>query len=418
MRALSICTHASSGGAARAAYRLVEGLRDLDCSVGILAQHRENGDFDCIEPQPDSLGRIVNRLRYKAEHWANARYLREPTADWSSNLLPDRSVVRAIKEFAPDIVHLHWIGGGFLPIPALAKLNLPIVWTLHDMWPFTGGCHYSGGCQGYRVGCGGCPLLGSQTSHDLSRVIWAAKNRYWNTINLTIVSPSNWMADCARASSLFGRNRVAVIPNGLDTERFRPFDNRFAREALGLAQDRRLILFGAVRARDNARKGYAILQAALGRLATLPNPPELVVFGASGHTSDNLSALPTRFLGNLRDDVSLALLYSACDLFVAPSLEENLSNVVMEAMACGTPCVAFSVGGMPDLIDHLANGYLARPNDSDDLADGIRQLLEVVDLRRNLGAAARLKAETQYAIGTISRRYFHLYQSLLEPEHP
>jgi glycosyltransferase involved in cell wall biosynthesis len=225
------------------------------------------------------------------------------------------------------------------------------------------------------------------------------------------------LAKCARASSVFGDLSITVIPNGIDTKVFRPLERRFAREVLGLPQDRPLILFGAVRARDDPRKGYSTLQHALALLADAPSVPELVVFGSEGDPDANLGTLPIRFMGHIQDDITLALLYSAADVFVAPSIEENLSNVVMEALACGLPCAAFAVGGMNDLIDHRANGYLARPHEPEDLAAGITWILADEQRRSEMATAARKKVESNFSIDQIACRYLELYHTVLECRH-
>jgi glycosyltransferase involved in cell wall biosynthesis len=296
---------------------------------------------------------------------------------------------------------------------ALPQFGRPIVWTLHDMWPFTGGCHYDNECGRYSQSCGRCPVLGSERERDLSRLVWNRKRRAWSELEIRVIAPSRWLADCARRSSLFGRYRIEVVPNGLDLEVFRPIDRKSARELIGLPPDGRIILFGAHAATTDVRKGFSHLQEASFRLADLGEPSayRLVLLGAT-HSPLPLG-LESHGLGILQDDVALALAYSAADVFVAPSLQDNLPNTVMEALACGTPCVAFDIGGMPDLIEHEHNGYLARPFDASDLANGIAWTLSDADRWQRLSLRAREKCEQEFEFTKVAARHVALYRDIL-----
>jgi glycosyltransferase involved in cell wall biosynthesis len=414
VKILHLSTVDQIGGAARAARRLVHGLRkQADCSNALLVRYKSGDDYDCFIPQPSMPERACTRIRLMTEDWVLSRYSKRPLFTWSTNLLPDRVVLRAIEDFAPDIVHLHWIGGGHLPIPTLARLNRPVVWTLHDMWPFTGGCHVTGDCSGFKQRCGQCPQLVSKSPYDLSRLIWHAKYRYWRNLDLTVVAPSRWMAEQAKSSSLFSQRRVEVIPNGVNTSAYKPVDRHFARDIFGLPRDGTFILFGAVKARDDERKGYGVLQQALNFISRSEKPPELVVFGASEPAVNQNSPLPIRFVGHLHDDAALSLLYSACDVFVTPSPQESFSLVTLEALACGLPVVAFAGSGPTDLIDHQRNGYLARPCDPVDLARGIEWILQDAERHRSLRLSARKKAEEEFSIDRVAKRHLDFYQSVI-----
>lgn len=297
----------------------------------------------------------------------------------------------------------------------ISKLDCPVVWTLHDMWAFTGGCCYAGDCKAYFRSCGSCPQLNSGSGRDISYQIWNRKLRHLKKINLTVVSPSRWLAECAKLSFLFRDVRVEVIPNGLDLTQFKPIDKKIAREILGLPLNRKFILFGAMNAASDSRKGFQNLQPALQQLAVNKDTEkaELIVFGSSQPADPPDFGLQTRYLGRLHDDVSLALLYSAADVFVAPSIQENLANTVMEALACGTPCVAFDIGGMPDMIEHRLNGYLARPFEPSDLAAGIAWVLSDDSRCSALARRAREKAEAEFEIQSVAGRYAKLYGELL-----
>ena len=341
-------------------------------------------------------------------------YPNRPENNFSPALLPDHLAVE-VAAMAPDLLHLHWLGAGFLRVETLGRFDKPLIWTLHDSWAFTGGCHVPYDCTRYRHNCGECPILGSRRSNDLSRWTWKRKARAWRNLNLTVVAPSRWLADCARESSLFRNVRVEVIPNGLDIDAFRPADREQSRASLGLPQDRKIILFGAVHGSSDPNKGFQLLTQALQLLAADRSDAMAVVFGSDDFPELPDLPMPLVSLGTIHDDSVLAALYSAADVFVLPSMLENLPNTVLEAMACGTPCVAFRQGGVPDLIDHQECGYLAQPYDTGELARGIAWVLE--DRRRHaeLARRARQKVVADFDLHGVAARYRALYHELLPP---
>lgn len=308
-----------------------------------------------------------------------------------------------------DVINLHWVGDGFLDIGALRGVRAPIVWTLHDMWAFTGGCFYDGGCGQFTSGCGRCPILESDKEHDLSARVFRRKEKAWNDVDLTLVAPSQWMAREARRSPLFQHRRIEVIQYCLDTSIFKPVDRALARRILNLPCDRRLVLFGAEHPREQ-RKGYQHLLAAMPHLQSLcagPEKPEFVLFGEGERERREESGWVWHSLGPLRDEVSLALAYAAADVFVAPSVQDNLPCTVMEAMSCGTPCVAFAIGGMPDLIAHRESGFLAAPFDARELASGIAWVLS--GNGEALGGSARATVLEKFVPAVIGAQYARLY---------
>lgn len=331
---------------------------------------------------------------------------------FSSAWLPG-GFARNIKDIDHDVLNVHWTAAGFLAIEEAGRQEKPLVWTLHDMWLFTGGCHYSGGCLGYLESCGKCPQLGSGRATDLSRVVWKRKARSWGDLALAVVSPTNWLAEAARRSSLLKDATIHVIPNGVDTRQFQPFDRSLSREALGLQQDKVLLAFGAFTT-SQPRKGRVLLLEALRKLGPRIDPTavEFVVFGA-GHLAQNAEIpIATKYVGRLYDDVSLALLYSAVDLVVVPSLYEAHSLVAVESMACGTPCVAFRVEGLSEVIDDRENGLLARPFDTDDLADKIAEMATNNAFRARAAIKARAKALKVWDIDLVARQYEALFDSV------
>jgi glycosyltransferase involved in cell wall biosynthesis len=215
-------------------------------------------------------------------------------------------------------------------------------------------------------------------------------------------------------SSLFKNKTVEVIPNGIDINRFRPLDRKMARSCLDFSQKKQLILFGALNATSDRRKGFQYLTPCLQRLSQTKtgSEAELIVFGASKPANPPDFGLKTTYLGHLQDEISISMIYAACDVFIAPSIEDNLPNTVMEAMACGTPCVAFDIGGVPEMIDHLKNGYLAAPRDPNDLARGIEWVLENKNRLISLGKEAREKVEKEYDLSRVAKQIASLYESV------
>ncbi|ALC15486.1 group 1 glycosyl transferase [Desulfuromonas soudanensis] len=404
------------GGAAKAAFRLHCGLQRLGVDTRLLVQKGTSGAPGVLSTAAPA-GKIIQALRVHLDMLPVRCTPNRPLLNFSPAWLPDR-VTGQVAAIGPDVIHLHWLAAGFLRLETLRKLNRlnrPLLWTLHDSWAFTGGCHVPFECTRYRQRCGACPVLGSSTEGDLSRKVWERKKKAWENLDLTVVAPSRWLADCARSSSLFCDVRVEVIPNGLDTKIFNPMDKARARELLSLPQDKKLILCGGAGMNLQANKGFGLLKSALRSLASTDwgGKAELVVFGLSGPDEERGSGLKENYLGWLQDEASLAAAYSAADLFVIPSLQENLPNTALEAMACGTPCVAFEQGGMADLIDPGQNGYLARPYDIEDLMSGIRLILENDGLRSAMAQASRLKVETTFALDIVCQRYVALYQELI-----
>ncbi|MFQ3615152.1 MAG: glycosyltransferase family 4 protein [Cyanobacteriota bacterium] len=418
MKILHLSTFDTIGGAARAAYRVHQGLHEIGADSWMLVQKSVSGDRTVLAPKT-FLGQVAGRLRAEVDSLALRPYPRVNKAVFDIQRAPN-PLQHRIQQINPDIINLHWVLNSYLPIEVLPRFQKPIVWTLMDMWPFTGGCHYTQECEHFQQSCGTCPQLGSSKFNDLSHRIWQRKAKAWSNLNLTIVAPTQWLSDCARASSLFKDLRIEVIPFCLDTRIYKPIDRQAARAALNLPLDKKLILFGAISATQDRRKGFHLLQPALQQLAQteLRQQAEVVVFGSSKPESPVDLGFPAHYLGHLNDDVTLALAYSAADVFVAPSLQEAFGQTASEAMACGTPVVAFKGTGLADIVDHQHNGYLANPFEIEDLAQGIRWILGHTDSEQSLRLAARQKAEQGFALELQARRYLDLYQDLLAQTSP
>lgn len=401
------------GGAARAAYRLHQGLQRISVVSQMLVQAKMSDDIAVIT-QKNRLSKEFSKLRPTLNNLPLQFYPERERIIFSSQWLSD-SICSQLAQLSSDIINLHWVCGGYLQIETLSKLNKPLVWTLHDMWAFTGGCHYSKDCDRYMDACGACPQLYSTKSWDLSRWVWWRKANAWKALNLTIVTPSSWLAKCASFSSLFKDLPVKVIPNGLDTQRYKPINRRLAREILNLPQDKQLILFGALSATSDPRKGFHLLQPALQSLSKSgwQDQLDVVIFGSSQPINQPDLGLKSHYLGKLSDDISLALLYAAADVFVSPSIQDNLPNTVLEAISCGTPCVAFNIGGMPDIIEHQQNGYLAQSYQIEDLARGIVWVLDNRERHQKLCDRARQKAEQEFTLEIQARRYLSLFTEII-----
>ena len=414
MKVLLLSSFDIQGGAARAAYRLHQGLRKAGADSQMIVQAKASDNTSVIEP-PTELKKRLTHFKPILDAFPLKLYRQRERTPYSLQWFPDKIATQTL-QVAPDIINLHWINAGFLQIETLAKFRKPLVWTLHDMWAFTGGCHYAQDCNRYTEACGSCPQLNSDSNWDLSRWIWQRKLKAWKNLNLTIVTPSIWLAKCASASSLLHSLQIKVIPNGLDIQVYKPIDKQLAKKLLGLRLDRQIVLFGAVEATSDRRKGFYLLLQALQKLSQSQGEDqiELVIFGASQPINSPNFGFKTHYLGNLSDDLSLSLVYSAADVFVAPSVQDNLANTVMEALACGTPCVAFKIGGMSDMVEHQQNGYLAHPFVVEDLVEGIVWILQNKQRWQKLSRRARQKIEMEFTLEIQALAYLNLYKNILE----
>lgn len=403
----------NEGGAAKAAFRLFKGLRNIGVESRLLVG-RKSGEDENVIGSRTKFARGFSIVRSILDSLPLAFYRKRSGMIFSPSLVPD-SITKNVSNINPDIVHLHWVAGGFLRIETLKRLRKPLVWTLHDSWAFTGGCHIPFECKRYKNSCGKCPELGSENGQDLSHQVWKRKKRAWKQLSLTVVTPSRWLADCARSSSLFRNMRIEVIPNGLDIDKFKPIGGQAMRELLSLPVNKKMILFGAMSGTADKNKGFHFLVSALQRLTKngWGEKVELIVFGSSDSKIGSNLGVKTHYMGHLRDEISVAMLYLVSDVFVLPSIQENLPNTIMEALACGTPCVAFDIGGISDLIEHEGTGYLAQPFEIDDLARGIEWILTDNKRYQSLSLNARRKVEKEFDIRRVSRRYMDLYNEIL-----
>jgi len=378
----------------------------------MLVKNKKSGAPNVILSQ-NGIGNKFDKIISTISNSPLRLYPERNRAIFSPQWLPD-SLAAKVAKIQPDIINLHWVCGGYMQVESVPKFNKPLVWTLHDMWPFTGGCHYSEECDRYTKSCGSCPQLHSTKESDLSRWVWQRKAQAWKNLNLTLVTPSHWLAECAKSSSLLQEYPVKVIANGLDPEVYKPLNRLLLRESLNLPQNKQLVLFGAMQGTDARWKGFPLLVPALQSLSKSgwQDRIELLVFGSSQPENPIDVGFKTHYLGRLEDEC-LAKVYAAADVMVVPSRYEAFGQTASEALACGTPVVAFDVTGLKDIVDPQQNGYLAKPYETEDLARGIAWVLEDPERHQKLCARARQKVEQEFTLDIQARRYLSLFSELV-----
>lgn len=413
IKVLSVSFTDNGGGAANAAFRIQEGANGLACGVHsrMFVKEKRTNSEDVIRLPSflphhvlyRALDWIATKVKNKIQHAKWNRYSNRSRLFMSD--LRSTRIGGALDKLDYDVLHLHWINKRFINLAELPK-NKPIVWTLHDSWPFTGVCHVPYDCRGYEKECGCCPMLGSNSVNDLSHEVWCGKGEAYQNLNLHVVTPSRWLADCVRKSSLLCNVDIRVIPNCLDTEMFCPGDRENACEMLGLDPAKRYILYGAVNALTDENKGFRYLKDAIEQ-TVWPEDVELIVIGANAQLPE-MKNIKAHVYGYIGGELLVAA-YRAAVVMVVPSLSENLSCAIMEALSCGTPVCCFNIGGNGDMVEHQINGYLAKEKDCDDLARGIQ---ECIAHSVEWGASARESVVKKYAVDVVAKQYVELYKEL------
>jgi len=410
MKILIVNTSDINGGAARAAYRLHQSLLMKNIDSQMLVLNKSSDDFTVLGPI-SKIEKVINKLKPTLDSIPVKFYKEKTTTLFSVSWLFSKKIVDKINALKPDIVHLHWINGGMIRIEDLPKIKAPIVWTLHDMWAFTGGCHYDDECGSYKENCGNCPVLNSHSVKDLSYKILNRKKRSYSKVqNLTVIGVSRWLTNCAAESKLFNSAKTINLPNPIDTLKFKPTNQTLSRELWNLPKNKKLILFGAMGSISDPRKGFDELSDAFKNIKK--NDVEFVVFGASTPVEPPDLGCKTHYIGSLSDDISLITLYSAVDLMVVPSRQEAFGQTASESMACGTPVVTFRHTGLVDIVDHKKNGYLAKPFDTVDLANGIEWVLDN-DKYDELCFDARDKVIREFDSKVVAEKYIKLYNEII-----
>jgi glycosyltransferase involved in cell wall biosynthesis len=414
------------GGAGKAAYRLNSGLNQIGIDSKMIVLGKQSGDpavialpdsdqltkFSCLENEKH----VSKILQGQWNRWAQTLSLfpkRPKGVELFSDTFSFTHLENCVEIQEADIINLHWVAG-ILNYDMMLKTfkDKPVVWTLHDMNAFTGGCHYAGDCIKYKSICGSCQQLGSVYVDDLSSRVWTLKNNIYSKLDLHVVTPSKWLADCARQSALLAGKDIRVIANGFPLEKFKPFDKTKLKLEIGLTADIKIILFGA-ESIANQRKGFLYLLNALEKIEFKDNSKiKLGIFGSLPNGTEINTKFEVINFGSINSEEDIAKVYSIADVFVIPSLEDNLPNTVVESMACGTPVVGFNIGGIPDMVTHLKTGYLVKLKDVEDLAEGIKTVLLDLDAEE-LSANCIQNAVKNYKLANQAQKYSQLYNSLL-----
>lgn len=412
-------THVSwadlQGGAARSAYRLHQGLLRAGAESKMFVECRESEDPSVVGFRYSN--NPVTRVRRGVRRWFLHRTMGELSEGRSWNASPfsdDRSRhgAQILEQLPPwDILHLHWLSRMLDYSEFFERLpqDRPIVWTLHDMHPLTGGCHFDGNCGRFSESCGCCPQLNSKNPSDFSHRSWGRKRSGYQALKsgeLHLVTPSQWLAGEVRRSSLLGDREVTVIPYGLDTEIFKPRDCAAARDVFGLPRDHKIVLFLADWASE-PRKGLPLLVEALKGLPDRAHLCLLILGNGKVELSDDV---PNVRLDYVRNDRVLSMIYSAADVFALPALQDNLPNTALEAMACGLPVVAFATGGVPEMIRDGVEGRVVPPGDVAALRSAITATLQDQQCRTLMASNARIRAVREYGIELQAQRYLELYR--------
>lgn len=404
MKIVHIGTADSSGGAARAAFELHKALLRLGHESRMLVgqQFEDRTEINRIGFSRSMAGRLLNRLVLEVETRTGLQYLIQPKR---RAFLSHRFVLDA------DIIHLHNLHGNFFShriLPQLAVLA-PLVWTLHDTWPLTGHCSYNYDCDRWRTGCGSCPNLDEYPSLgvDTTAFLWRVKRQVYARADLRVAAPSKWLAAMARESPLLSGSEVHHIPYGVDTDAWRPMDPRLGREVLGIPNDAQVMMVIALPGAK--RKGLDYLAGALERLGE-DVALWILIVGGRGVLRGIPGRFPVKEVGYVESAEFMNLCYASADLYVLPTLADNLPLTLLESLAAGTPAVAFDIGGVPDAVRHMETGYLARYRDPEDLAGGIRSLLVAQGTRSEMRRRCREVAVREYASGVQVNRYLEVYE--------
>jgi len=416
MRVLIINTSERIGGAAVASYRLMEALKSNGIKAKMLVRDKQTEQIT-VACLPRTWKNKFHFVWERGVIWMHNHFSKQNL--FAVSLADSGTDITCLPEFKEaDVIHLAWINQGMLSLQDIKKIlssGKPVVWTMHDMWPCTGICHHARECTNYQKECHNCPFLyNGGGAHDLSYKTFTKKKKIYHNANITFVACSKWLASLAKQSALLADHKVMDIPNPINIHTFCPDNERGARDRCHLPQDKKLILFGSVKITDK-RKGIDYLIEACQQLVKnypgIENNVEIVVFGNNSDQLKDLVPFPVRSLDFVSSEPKLAEVYNAVDVYVTPSLEENLPNMIMESLACGTPCVGFRIGGIPEMIDHLQNGYVAEYKSSEDLAKGIYWCLNEADPKILKENCVR-KVLSNYSEGTVAQQYIHIYNQI------
>ena len=410
MKILIISKNENKGGAAKSSKRLFESLLKESIDVNYFVDIKTSDNNPRIISLCSLNDKIKRILRTKFDLLPLLKYTDKSSLFSPNNTFFTKNILKKIASLNPDIVHLHWVNKGMINIKDLLEINKPIVWTMHDSWLFTGGCHLPFDCKKFVVECNSCYVLGSNKEKDLSYKIFNLKKKTFNKLQINVVTPSNWLGGKAKESKLLKDQNINVIPNPIDVNAYSISDKTIARNLLGLPLDKTIILFGASSATSDINKGFVQLNKALNKIKS--NNILLVVIGGNEPNIIQEFKFPVKYLGHINDEDRMNLAYNSANVSVVPSLSENLSNTILESLSCGIPTVAFDIGGNCDMIEHKRNGYLAPPYDIDELSKGIDWILNNKDYAE-LCENARGKVLNEFDSKLISKKHIELYKKVL-----
>tara|TARA_Y100001968_G_scaffold230496_1_gene213378 strand:- start:836 stop:2089 length:1254 start_codon:yes stop_codon:yes gene_type:complete len=416
MKVIHLSTSDIEGGAARATFRLNNAINknissNIQSSLSVLNKISDDKTiFSYQSKRIKYLSKFKSFISIKLQQLQlTSNPVLHSSAFFSSNIL------NSLEKSNADLIHLHWVQGEMLSIEDIGRINRPVVWTFHDAWAFCGSEHYPKDYNDKRYVEGYLKNNrdSSYSGIDLDMYSWRRKKKSWNR-KMNIVCPSNWLKECVQESKLMSNWPVEVIPNTLPTNIYKPWPKTYARQLFDLPQDITLILFGALNATTDKRKGWDLLKIALSRLSKSISPCAAVVFGESGPVDEIRLGMPIYFMGRLYDDQSLALLYSAADVMIVPSLMESFGQTASEAQSSGLPVVAFDTSGLKDIVEHQKTGYLGKRFDPFDLAAGVEWVLEDNERYNLIRQSSAERAQRLWSPEVVAEKYVKLYQEVLE----
>lgn len=418
MKVLLINTSDIVGGAAVAANRLLHALNNCGIEAKMLVKVKSSDDNRVISIGDSFLFSFFKKVRFIFERFviflSNKFSKNNLFAVSIANTGFDISNFDAVKE--ADVIHIHWINQGFLSLSDINKissLGKPIIWTMHDMWPFTSVCHYAGDCNEYQKKCQKCKMLDSKYLVERN---FDNKFYLYSNANVTFVGCSNWISNLAKSSSLIKDNPIFSVPNTIDIEKYKPIDKKEAKRKVGFDTKKTYILFISQKVTDE-RKGVMYFVEAMNIIKS--NYPEksknieVVMLGKNSNQIQLQIPFKTHAIGYVSDEKKIIDVYNAIDVYVTPSMQDNLPNTIMEAMACGVPCVGFNIGGVPELINHGINGFIAEPKNVDSLAEGIISVLSE-DIYKNYSDNCVSKVASEYSYSVIVSKYLEIYKNALK----
>ncbi len=408
----------SGGGAARSAYRLFKGLRNYEkCSANMIVGSSTVNMKGIIFPK--NKNQKMDIILSEKMQGLQCKFINSKKEDVISSSRIGTKFTKELINDDSDILNIHWINNGFLSLNNLKKVNKPLIMTMHDSWLFTGGCHLPFECRNYEYNCNNCPRIKERYHNIFINKEINNKINIYNNSNIVFVTPSNWLREKALSSTVLHDRDIRVIPNGLEIESYKVINKKNSRQILGVNPNKRYLLFGAISATSSKNKGFHILKQTVEKLwyklkESERNEVELLIFGTDSTDLDKEFKFKVNVLGKLNDDIALNIAYSAADIFILPSLTENLPNTVLEAMASGTPSIAFNQGGLPDLIINGENGYLVTPYNSDEMAEIIKDIIFNEYRIAEMAKMGREKFESNFTIDKVSKQYVKLFDELLK----